>query len=785
MKNLKSLTKADRDGLKIPRSVQRSIPIKRIYRDGIWMLEGGRFSKQWRFTDINYSVVGRSDKLEMFLSWCNVLNILPTDATTKTTTNNRTMSQKEFADSILMKDAADGLNPLRHENNTMLESKAEASNNIVRDHYMTISVAKKNIDEARAFFTRVHNELVSYMGKLASCVTEMDNMDRLRVLHDFFRMGEQQHFSLDLRAVARRGHDFRDFICPDGLEFKSDHFTVGGKVGRVLFLREYASFIKDTIISDLADFPRNLMVSVDTLPVPTDDAVREMNNRVMAVESDINRWQQKQNMQNNFSATIPYDMEQMRKETKEFLDDLTGRDQRMVFGLVTLVHLADNMEQLDADTDTLVSIGRKHLCQFAVLKYQQEDGLNTVLPYGLRRVSALRTLTTESMAVFMPFNTQEVMDPGGIYYGVNAISRNLIIVDRKRLLNGNGFILGVSGSGKSFAAKQEIVAAILNDPTSECLIVDPEREYGQLVRALGGEVVNISATSTNFINALDMTKDYADGNPIIAKSEFIMSLCEQLIGSGKLGAKDKSIIDRCTANVYRRYIQDYSGLPPTLKEFHQELLLQPEPEAADIALALELFTTGSLNVFAHQTNVDMNSRIVAFDILELGKQLKTVGMLVMLDAILNRVTENRQKGKRTYIFIDEIYLFFSNDTGGGGEFSGSSSYSSEFLQVAWKRFRKYGALATGITQNVEDCLRSPSARTMLANSEFLLLLRQSGTDLAELVKLLHISETQAAFLKSSESGRGLVKVGNNLVPFINEYPKNRLYSLMTTRPGEG
>ncbi|MDL2327887.1 ATP-binding protein [Ruminococcaceae bacterium OttesenSCG-928-A11] len=775
MKNLKALTKLDKDGIKTPRSVQRSIPIQRIYRDGIWKV-GNRFSKQWRFTDINYSVAGRDDKLDMFLSYCNVMNILPTDACTKTTTNNRTMSQKEFAASILMKSAPDGLNYLRRENNTMLESKAEASNNIVQDRYITISVTKRTVDEARTFFTRVHNELVAYMGKLSSQVTEMDTVARLRVLHDFFRMGEEQHFDINLQALMRRGHDFRDYICPDGLQYKSDHFIVGNKMGRVLFLREYASFIKDTIISDLADFSRNLMVSVDILPVPTDDAVREMNNRVMAVESDINRWQQKQNMQNNFSATIPYEMDQMRKETKEFLNDLTGRDQRMMFGLVTLVHVADTMEQLNADTETLLAIGRKHLCQFATLKFQQEDGLNTVLPYGLRRVPALRTLTTESAAVFMPFSTQEIMDPGGIYYGNNAISRNLIIVNRKRLLNGNGFILGVSGSGKSFAAKQELVSIVLGTD-DEVLIIDPEREYGQLIRSFGpdlAEIINISANSPNRINALAMTQDYAAGeNPIILKSEFLLSLCEQVMGSGKLGAQEKSIVDRCTANVYRKFIQRFEGPPPTLQDFHRELLIQPEPAAADIALAMELFITGSLNVFAHQSNVNLNKRIVVFDILDLGKQLKTVGMLVVLDAILNRVTENRKKGKRTHIFIDEIYLFFNNE------------YSSNFLSESWKRFRKYGALATGITQNVEDCLRSPMARTMLANSEFLLMLNQAPTDRAELAKLLHISETQMGYITNAESGRGLIKVGGNLVPFINEYPPGRLYDLMTTRPGEG
>lgn len=580
----------------------------------------------------------------------------------------------------------------------------------------------------------------------------MTNHDRLRTLHDFFRMGGEQYFRFDLRETMRKGHDFRDYICPDSLKFKGDHFKMGGKVGRVLFLKEYTSFIKDSIISELTDFSRNLMLSIDIIPVPTDEAVKEMNNRIMAVETDITRWQHKQNMNNNFSATIPYELEQMRKETKEFLDDLTTRDQRMMFVLVTLVHVADTPEQLEADTETLLSIGRKNLCQFATLKYQQEDGLNTALPYGLRRIDALRTLTTESTAVLMPFSCQEVMDRGGIYYGINAISRNLIVCNRKMLLNGNGFILGVSGAGKSFAAKEEITSIVLNTD-DDVLIADPEREYTPLVKALGGEIIHIAAGSPNHINALDMSKNYGDGeSPIILKSEFVMSLCEQLVGAGKLVAKDKSIIDRCTANVYRKYIRSFKGEPPTLKEFHAELLKQPEPEAKDIALAIELFTTGSLNVFAHQTNVNLDNRIIVFDILDLGKQLKTVGMLVMLDAILNRVTENRKAGKRTHIFIDEIYLFFANE------------YSSIFLSESWKRFRKYGALATGITQNVEDCLRSPMARTMLANSEFLLMLNQAPTDRAELARLLNISDTQLSYITNAEAGRGLLKVGASLGP---------------------
>jgi len=499
---------------------------------------------------------------------------------------------------------------------------------------------------------------------------------------------------------------------------------------------------------------------------------------MLSIDTDRARFQTKQNRAGNFSAHIPYEMEQAQAEAKEFLDDLTTRDQRMMFVYVTLVHVADNLEKLDSDTEQIIAVGRKNLCQFQTMKFRQEDGLNTVLPYGPLHVGKkeMRTLTTESTAVLLPFKAQEILDRGGVYYGVNAVSHNLIVCNRKELLNGNGMILGVSGSGKSFAAKQEITSTRLSTD-DDIIILDPEKEYAPLVRALHGEIVEISARSKNHINAFAVNREYADGdNPIMLKSEFVLSLCEQLMGGGKLGPKEKSIIDRCTANVLREYIRTYEGKPPTLKEFYAELIGQPEPEARDIALAIELFTTGSLNVFSHQTNVNMDSQLICFDLLDLGKQLKSVGMLVMLDAVLNRVTSNRAKGKRTHIFIDEQHLFFANE------------YSAQFLGESWKRFRKYGALATGITQNIEDILRSPMARTMLANSEFLLLLNQAPTDRAELAKLLNISDTQLSYITNAEAGHGLIKVGGNLVPVINDFPKDMamsLYKMMSTKPGEG
>jgi len=444
----------------------------------------------------------------------------------------------------------------------------------------------------------------------------------------------------------------------------------------------------------------------------------------------------------------------------------------MLFAVVTLVHLADNKEQLDSDTETLQSIARKHLCQLGTLNWQQLDGLITALPLGLRRIDALRTLTTEALAVLMPFKAQEIHDKGGIYYGQNVISKNLIMANRRELLNGNGFVLGVSGSGKSFTAKREIVNVALST-NDDIIVIDPESEYGPLIEGLGGEVINISAASPNHINALDMEQEYGDGdNPIVLKSEFLLSLCEQLVGAGKLTAKEKSLIDRCTAQVYRDYIRhDYQGKVPTLQDFPACLLNQPEAEAKDVALAIELFTEGSLNTFAKPTNVDTNSRIICYDIRDLGKQLLPVGMLVVLDSVFNRVIRNRVLGRNTWIYIDEIYLLFQHE------------YSANFLFTLWKRVRKYGACATGLTQNVDDLLQSHTARTMLANSEFLVMLNQAATDRAELARLLNISDNQLSYITNVDFGHGLLKCGSAIVPFADNFPQHtRLFKLMTTRP---
>ena len=766
-KTLAAANRGERVPFKIPRSVQQSIPIQRVWQDGIWQVNG-RFSQTWRFADINYSLASYEDQRDMFTSYCGVLNSLPTDAVTKITIHNRRLNSSDFQHSVLMRECGDDLDLYRREYNRVLTEKAAASNNLIQDKYITVSVARKNAEEARAFFHRVDADLSKNLGRLDSGAKALDTYERLRILHDFFRSGEEQfykfdlnasmrlghsfkdyiapdgmkflsdHFELggkvgrvltekaaasnnliqdkyitvsvarknaeearaffhrvdadlsknlgrldsgakaldtyerlrilhdffrsgeeqfykfDLNASMRLGHSFKDYIAPDGMKFLSDHFELGGKVGRVLFMRKYSSYIKDDMITSMADFPRTLVLSIDLLPVPTDEAVRDVQSQIMSIESDITRWQQRQNARNNFTAVVPYELEQQRAETKEFLDDLSTRDQRMVYANVTLLHMADTLEQLDADTETLLS---KSLCDFSILRYQQEDGFNTALPYGLRSIDVTRTLTTEAAASLMPFRVQEIQDMGGIYCGVNAVSKNLLICNRKNLLNPHGFILGVSGSGKSFTMK-EFITFIALSTNDDIIIIDAEREYGDLVRALRGIVLEISPNSRHHINPLEIARGYGMGeNPVALKSELLMSICEQQMGEGQLGAFHKSIIDRCTASVYHDFIKSGGkARQPILSDWRNEIKRQPEREAQELALASELFVEGSLNMFAHETNVDIDSRIIVFDLYEMGDQLKPTALNVTMETIQNRVATNRLAGKYTWVFVDEVYV---------------------------------------------------------------------------------------------------------------------------------
>lgn len=648
----------------------------------------------------------------------------------------------------------------------MLLDKLKESDDIVQEKYLTLTVFKNNVEEARSYFSRIGTELSSHFAKLGSGCIELNLEERLKILHDFYRSDESE-FNFDMKDNMRKGHSFKDLICPLAPEFKHKYFKLDDKYGRVLYLSNYPRFIKDSIVSELCNLNKNMMYSMDLISIPTDEAVKEIERKLLGVNTNITNWQRRQNANNNFSAVIPYDMEMQREECKEFLDDLTIRDQRMMLCNITIVHLADSKEELDNDTELLKSVARKFMCDLSILYFssRQLDGLCTVLPIGLNRLNIIRTLLTESASVFIPFRAQEIADKGGIWYGQNAITNNPIFCNKECLQNPNSFVLGVPGSGKSFLTKEEIEFIIMRTD-DDILICDPENEYSNIIRKFGGEVIEISAGSKDHINAMDMKDGYGDsGDPVRDKSQFIMSLIEQVSRKG-IDDLERSIIDRCVRETYMEFER------PTLKTLRAKLLEQQEKEAKALALKLEIFTDGSLDAFAHETNVDVDNRIVSYNIFKLGKQLKTMGLLVITDAMINRVNENFIKGKKTHIFIDEFHVVFENEQ------------SAAFFNSAWRQFRKRDAYPTGITQNVEYLLDSVEASTMLSNSEFVVMLNQAYQDREKLGRLLNISDEQMSYITNAQSGCGLIKYGGILVPFVNKMPKGLLYDLNTTKPSD-
>ena len=775
LKSILTILKQDKEKFTVPRSVRDLIPARRIWPDGIFQVGPNKFSKTWKFSDINYQVASEDDKENMFLLYSDILNSFDSAATTKITVNNHRLNKKDFENSILMPLKDDKLDVYRKEYNEMLLEKATGANGIAQEKYITVSINKRSVEDARTYFARTGADLQMRFAALGSRLEDLDALHKLRLLHDFYRQGDETTFEFDMAKRSRLGHDFRDYICPDTIERGSNYIKLGEKYVRVMFLKDYGNYISDDTIAELTDMNRNMMLSIDVLSVPTDEAIREVENKLLGVETNITNWQRKQNQNNNFSAVIPYDMELQRNKTKEFLADLTTRDQRMMLCLITLAISSDSKEQLDLDTESIQAVAKGRHCQMAALKWQQSDGLNTVLPFGVRKIDCFRTLNTESLAVFLPFKTQEIMDQGGIYYGENAISHNLIMCNKENLLNQSSFLLGVPGSGKSFSAKELITFLMLNTD-DDILICDPEGEYAPLVEAMGpeiGSVVRVSAGGKDRLNAMYMVDGYGENDPIVVKSQFIMSLVEQIDKKG-VGPQQKSIIDRCAAAVYRDANKSKQTYTPTLCTFREKLLQQPGPEAKQIALSLELFTTGSLDIFGHESNVDMDKRVVVFDIHGLGSQLKPTGLLVITDTMLNRVTLNWKKGKRTHVFIDEFHVVFENE------------FSAQFFNSAWRQFRKRNACPTAITQNVEYLLDSVQASTMLSNSEFVIMLNQAASDRAKLAKLLNISEIQMRYITNAPAGTGLIKYGSALVPFVNRFNKDtKLYQLMTTRPGEG
>ncbi|MDR1821189.1 MAG: ATP-binding protein [Oscillospiraceae bacterium] len=792
-KGLKAARRENKTRLRGTRCAQDLVPALQVYEDGIFLLPGGsnagrRYSKTWRYQDINFSYAAPEIKAHILSQYCALLNAMDVTSTYKLTINSHKMDRVDFEQNVLLKSRNDAYNQYRDDYNGMLELRVAETSGVVQDKYLTVATTRKTLDDARAYFARAKTSLNTHFQLLGTQLEELTAGDRLKVFHDFFNAGAETQFRYNAEDAKARGYSFKEAICPEYAELGRSYFRLGERWGRVLFLRDYATFLSDEFIAQLSSLNRNMMISIDIVPECKEEAIKLAESRMLAMSKNRINYLQKAQNRKDYSQNVPYYMEQQNSAAQEFMDDLANRNQNMFYATVTCVITSETKEQLDADTEALKSVAQEYLCRLGVLGLQQLEGLNTVLPWGMMSVAVDRTLTTESLMVLSPFKVQDIVHKNGIYYGQNAVSHNMILIDGTVFPNANGMVLGIPGAGKSFLVKEKVSEQMLATD-ADIIIIDPEREYSELVRALGGDIAAISAASAIHINAMDMAENYgvdneADFNaPIHVKAKkaltkkvaFLLSLCEQFVGGEQaVGAAERTLIDRACVQVYKAYIDSgFTIEPPTLADFNETLNGFPEPEAKQLALKLGSFTTGTLAAFSYQTNVNTDSRLLCYDIHDLESSLMSHGLLVILDGIINRIARNRANGRRTYIYIDEIYLLFKYD------------YSAEFLSELWKRVRKYNAAAIGITQNVSDILQSPYAEKMFNNSQIITMLAQSPLDLDKLADILKLSDAQTAYLENPAPGSGLLKVGSAVIPFTNDFPRDtKLYALMSTKPGE-
>ena len=760
---------------KVPRSVQQSIPLDRIYPNGMWQ-SGDVYSMMWSVSDINYAMLSNTDKEKIQKQYGAVYACLPADCWAKFSIVSQKMDEAAFRRDILFHRGKDGLDEYRADLNRQIVACTQEMGNVIQHKYLILSTTRPKPDAAYERLVQVRGYLVNAFAALKSTLQEVSVEQRLRILHDFFRMGEEPYFTIDLEDTRRFGRDFRDVIAPDSMEFCPDHIRIEDRYARCMSMMQYPQRLDDQLITALLRQVPYIVLSVDVLPVESEDAFRAVADARMKVDADKNRFNRKSVDNLDFTASIPHRVRQQDEIVEKYQTDLSQRDQQMFLTLMTVAYFADTREELDAETDALKTAAANRNCRFTALKWQQENAFNTAMPYGLRRIENMRTMVTENVAALVPFSTQEVLEPKGVFYGRNAISGNPIVGSRTRLVNGNAVILGTSGSGKSFITKYELENLLLRFPGARFYVVDPEAEYGDMVREMGGVVIDIAVDSKTFFNPLDFSPDPdSDCRPRQAKAEFVLSLFQQIMGEEYGRAGDRTLVDRALERIYRPLVQSgYKAQCPTLYDLWQDLSEQKHPRAKELALALELFASGSMNMFAHPTNLDMTSHLICFNIQALGDQLKPVAMLSMLEFINTCVMKNDRSDPdaATWVYFDEVYLLLRN------------RLSAEFLFNSWKRFRKYNAYATGITQNVQDCLTNDTAYALLANSEFVCMLRQSK-DIDSVAELYGLSEAQRNYLLTARPGQGILKMGNALIQFENQCdPQSRLYHMLTTRPGE-
>lgn len=766
----KELKKASEPLYKTPKSIQETIEIMAVAENGIFEVAKNRYSKSYRFQDINYTTTKEEEQIDVFERYCKFLNSL--DCNFKITINNKNKNMVDLRKLVLLQYKKDGFDHFRKTYNDIIEDKIrEGRQGIEQERYLTLTIERKNFEEAKAQFATLEATVHKAFIELGADIVPLTGNERLKVLYDYYHLGNEEQFEFDLKDSKIVGTDFTNDLCNGMVKYFPEHFEDERKFCKALFIKKYPSSLSDRFLNEITSLPVHSITSIDVVPIPKDLTTKTLQKKYLGIESDIIKQQRVRNKNNDFATEISYAKRTEKKEIEEIMDDVRENDQCLFYVAVTIVLMADSKKELDSICETVKTIGKRNSCTIDVHYLKQREALNTALPIGVRQVETMRTMLTQSLAVLMPFNVQELNDVGGNYYGINQVSKNINVGNRKKLINGNGFIFGVPGSGKSFFAKQEMGNVLLNTD-DDIIIVDPMNEYFDIAHTFKGVVVNMSTYTDNYVNPLDMDVWNLDLNDtkgwIRDKGEFMLGLCEQCMGD-TLNSRQKSIIDRCVRKLYIDIAKAKEKYIPIMSDFYQVLLEQPEDEAKDIALSLELFVNGSLNIFNHQTNVDIENRFIVYGIRDLGAELSPITMLVMMENIQNRIIENAKNGKATWLYLDEFHVLLNRE------------YSAKYLQGLWKKVRKQGGLCTGITQNVVDLLQNYVATTMLANSEFVALLKQANTDSSKLAEVIGISEAQLRFVTNTSAGMGLIKCGSVVIPFDNTISKNtELYKLYNT-----
>ena len=763
----------------IPRSTQQSIPFDRMFQDGICRVGTDYYTKTIRFQDINYQLAQQEDQTEIFEEWCSFLNFFDSSVHFELSFMNLATDSEKFERSIAIAHRNDGFDEVRDEYTDMLKRQMEAGNNgLTKTKYLTFGIHAESMKIAKPRLIHIEMDLLNNFKRLGVQAETLDGKERLELMHQEFHMGDDQKFFFDWKWLVPSGLSVKDFIAPSSLNFKNGRvFQMGELWCAMSFLSITASDISDRMLADFLSMESTQIVTMHIQSVDQTEAIKTVKHTITELDRSKIEEQKKAVRSGYDMDIIPSDLATYGNDAKALLKELQSQNERMFLLTFLVLNTGKTQQELENNVFQANSIAQKHNCSLVRLDFQQEQGLMSSLPLAHNEIEIQRGMTTSSTAIFVPFTTQELFQSGreALYYGLNALSNNLIMVDRKLLKNPNGLILGTPGSGKSFAAKREIANAFLVTD-DDIIISDPEAEYSALVQRFGGQVIKIAPTSDQYINPMDINMNNSDDdNPIALKADFILSLCELIVG-GKEGLKpvEKTVIDRCIHQIYNRYFEDpRPEKMPLLEDLYKALLKQEEPEAKNVATALEIYVTGSLNVFNHRTNVDINNRLVCYDIKDLGKQLKKIGMLVVQDQVWGRVTENRSEGKSTRYYMDEMHLLLREEQ--------TAAYTVEI----WKRFRKWGGIPTGITQNVKDLLASKEVENIFENSDFIYMLNQAVGDRAILAKQLNISPHQLSYVTHSGEGEGLLFYGNVILPFVDRFPKDlELYRIMTTKLSE-